>query len=215
MEIDFNHSEIFMTEDGSHSLFVPAINESFHSKHGAISESQHVFINAGLKKHLSKDVINILEVGFGTGLNAFMTLLECKLSNIRINYHTVEPFPLHYSVISKLNYAESVGMPNELPLFMKLHESPWNIDTEITQSFYLKKMKVKLEDCLFPPDYYDLVYFDAFSPDVQPELWKAEVFNRIYISMHQESCFGHLFSQRSGTKKFSRNRICDRKNSGP
>lgn len=186
MEIDFLNPEIFLTEDGSHSLFVSALNESYHSRHGAINESMHIFINEGLKKHLSKEKINILEVGFGTGLNAFLTLLECKLLTNHINYHTVEPFPLHYGVISKLNYPESIGM-DTLPLFMKLHESPWNIQTEITQYFCLNKMMMKLEDCSFLSDYYDLVYFDAFSPDVQPELWSAEIFKRIFAAMHQES----------------------------
>ena len=169
------------TGDGSHTLFVPELNEHYHSVNGAIQESQHVFIEAGLK-HCSKNKISIFEVGFGTGLNAFLSLLYGMDSGKIISYSAIEFFPLPSNIIDSLNYAGQVSSDNEY-IFKKLHSSDWNKKTEITPVFSLTKINA---DFRFfnnnSSELYDLVFFDAFAPEKQPEMWTQEIFDHLYVS---------------------------------
>ena len=174
---------IIRTEDGSDSLFLPALSESYHSKFGALSESRHVFIEAGLKQIPRQRIINILEIGFGTGLNALITLAEAESNLISVNYHTVEPFPLSFEILDKLNYTWLPEFVKYQELFNKLHTSPYNSPILINDYFQLLKFKEKIEDISLEPDYYHLVYFDAFSPEVQPELWTADIFKKLFEGM--------------------------------
>jgi tRNA U34 5-methylaminomethyl-2-thiouridine-forming methyltransferase MnmC len=174
--------EIIKTSDGSHSLYLKDRDETYHSKHGAIQESRHVFIGAGLRPIIESGLkeINILEVGFGTGLNALLTLIEAEKSKLVIRYTSLEAFPLSIEVINQLNYGTVLEADNE---FKKIHESPWKEPQKISSNFTLKKEETRLED-FEPEDQFDLVYFDAFAPTVQPELWTESIFRKMYAALN-------------------------------
>lgn len=176
--------KIFLTDDGSHSIIDNYTGETFHSVHGAITESTHVFIRNGLLACTQKD-ISLLEVGFGTGLNALLTLLETKKTGQNILYTALEPFPLDTDAIQVLNY--SILLPGyPAGEFARLHQAPWEYKTMIEPNFYLVKHKITLQDFL-PDTIYNLVYFDAFSPSVQPELWQKEIFEKLFSCMASSS----------------------------
>ncbi len=172
---------IIITEDGSSSLYVPLLDEAYHSIHGAIQESEHIFIAAGLNAEIFSSMknIKIFEVGFGTGLNALLTIIYAK--NRIINYHTIELYPLQEFEWKQLNY--SVLEKKNKQIFYDLHQSPWEIITNITDSFTLLKNKIAMQNILLSENEYDLVYFDAFSPDSQPEMWSESVFLTIFKAM--------------------------------
>lgn len=174
--------EIIVTGDGSHSISVPELNVAYHSVHGAIQESMHVFIKAGLIDSGIFDYIgvhNVLEVGFGTGLNALLTLVEADKHKNRIYYTAIEPYPLDKEIIDQLNYCEQLGQQNSQPLFKRMHGCNWEEMFEITQYFRLTKLKRNLFDHS-SEDPYSIIYFDAFAPNAQPELWTKEVFDKMY-----------------------------------
>ncbi len=176
--------EIIITEDGSNSLYVSSLNESYHSGFGAINESLHVFIKSGFEKAIEiRKEINVLEIGFGTGLNALLTLKESIQQGIRISYDGIEPNPIKREIYSKLNYPYLTDMPDASVLFNRMHESPSDSKIEILKGFNLRKIKSGLEDVELKPDFYQLIYFDAFSPDVQPDLWELSVFKKLYRTM--------------------------------
>ena len=172
------------TADGSHTLFVPALNEHYHSTHGAIQESELVFIHNGLH-HVPADVheINLLEVGFGTGLNALLAVLEAKKQRRRINYVAVEPMPVEAEIIEKLNFPSLIGSPEALGYFNKLHAAGWMYPSFLSDYFIISKLQAKLEDISLRDGQFHLFFFDAFGPDVQPELWTTAIFTQIYKSL--------------------------------
>jgi tRNA U34 5-methylaminomethyl-2-thiouridine-forming methyltransferase MnmC len=170
-------TELKVTEDGSHTLFVPGIDECYHSTHGAIQESRHIFIEAGLKQCLKKE-ISVLEIGFGTGLNAFLTLLESERRGKKVRYTSLELYPVEVEKALMLNYPNELA-PDKKDLFEKLHSSPWNDETEITPGFLLNKIKTDFTGFVFENN-FDVVYFDAFSPEKQPEMWSKVLFERIF-----------------------------------
>lgn len=163
------------TNDGSNTLYVKEIDEHYHSIKGALTESQHIFINCGLKE-IQNDKIDIFEVGFGTGLNAILTLLNGESKHI--SYTTIEKFPLPLEIINRIHYS-SIFNEEEYSLYRQLHESQWNEYVEISKDFTLKKIQSDLTTHSFSNN-YDLVYFDAFSPEKQPEMWEEEIFNKIF-----------------------------------
>jgi len=171
------HTELKITEDGSHTLFVPEIDECYHSTHGAIQESRHIFIEAGLKQ-CPKPVINILEIGFGTGLNAFLTLLEGESSVKQIHYTTLEKYPVEIETAIQLNYSAEIA-PDKKQIFEQLHTSPWNEEIKLTPFFTLKKIEVDFTEAVFDTQ-FDVIYFDAFSPEKQPEMWNEALFSTIF-----------------------------------
>jgi tRNA U34 5-methylaminomethyl-2-thiouridine-forming methyltransferase MnmC len=171
------HSELFITEDGSHTLFVPEIDECYHSSHGAIQESRHIFIEAGLKQ-CKKAEISVLEIGFGTGLNAFLTMIEAEMSCKKIQYTSLEKYPVEIEKALKLNYPEELSSENR-NCFEQLHTSAWNVDTQINPFFTLKKIETDFTKYTLE-DQFDVVFFDAFSPEKQPEMWSAEQFEKLY-----------------------------------
>lgn len=169
------------TEDGSTTLYVPELNEHYHSIHGAIQESVHIFIRAGIEHYrenvsVSPAPLRILEAGFGTGLNAYLTLAYATAQDIPVVYHSLEKYPLTPDEAAQLNYAECIPYPCP-EHFSRLHAAPWETPTAITPVFSLCKHRQDLRDAHFPPE-FDIVFFDAFNPDVQPHLWTAEVFRR-------------------------------------
>ncbi|EAY24605.1 conserved hypothetical protein [Microscilla marina ATCC 23134] len=177
--------EIIETEDGSHTLFSKTFNEIYHSRRGAIEESHHVFIDAGLKYLLEhKTELTILEVGFGTGLNALLTALEVHRTSHKINYFGVEPFPVPSAVVEQLNYPQLIDQPSAADLYKGLHECPWNEWQAVESSFQLYKAPATIE-ALFTQHAleniptFDLVYFDAFAPSKHPEIWTLEVLQGI------------------------------------
>ena len=173
--------EIIITEDGSHSLKNTELDETYHSIHGAIQESEYVFIKAGLEYVLQKgqEQISILEIGFGTGLNAFLTFLH--QNNASIDYTTIEAFPIPEETYLQLNYARRLKAdPKNL---MALHEAKWDQQMQISSGIKLKKIEGKIQDTSLPPNYFDLVYFDAFAPAKQPEMWELEIFEKIAASL--------------------------------
>jgi tRNA U34 5-methylaminomethyl-2-thiouridine-forming methyltransferase MnmC len=174
--------KIITTSDGSHSLYVPELNEHYHSIHGAIQESRHVFIEAGLKQAAKNNsAISVFEVGFGTGLNALLTYLESERLGLKINYTSVEAFPLEEAIFNALNYPQETGEGKQA--FELLHSSSWEVKNSISENFSLLKLKTSLLDVILENDQYDLVYFDAFGPPVQPEMWTDEIFSKLYHAM--------------------------------
>lgn len=174
--------EIITTEDGSHSLFNSVLNETYHSVHGAIQESKHVFIKAGLEHRLRQSnpaQIHILEVGFGTGLNALLTLQHAIGLKNKFYYTTLETFPLPETIWSKLNYSDSITNN----YFEKLHASPWEKWQLIAENVELLKMNSSLEIAQLVPNHYDLIFFDAFAPSKQPEMWQLSQLEKIVKSM--------------------------------
>ena len=143
--------ELKITADGSHTLFIANLGETYHSIHGAIQEAKHVFIQAGFK-NISKQKINCLEIGFGTGLNAFLTVLEAKEDKKVVNYTAIEAFPLELELIERLNYTTKLKLKEEeAELFDKLHQVEWEAMEEINNHFQLKKMVSFLKiDICFP-----------------------------------------------------------------
>lgn len=177
--------EIIETEDGSHTLFSKTFNEIYHSRRGAIEESNHVFIDAGLKHILqSKTEISILEVGFGTGLNALLTALEVRTTPAQLKYFGVEPFPVPLEIIEQLNYQQLIGNSEAQSLYHQLHQSEWNKWETITDNFQLHKAHSTIETLFTNNENsdlptFDLVYFDAFAPSKHPEIWTLEVLQGI------------------------------------
>lgn len=168
--------EIILTEDGSHTLFIPELNEHYHSVHGAIQESEYIFIKCGL--NFSKaDPVRIFEVGFGTGLNAFLTAIYASSQNRKIIYTSIEKYPLPDSLINELNY-KSFFPRESAYLFDRIHKGKWNIAQEISNNFTLNKIEGDITKQEIRGD-YDLIFFDAFGPDKQPEMWTDEVFKKI------------------------------------
>lgn len=168
------------TADGSHTLFVPEMQEHYHSVNGAKQESLHVFIKQGLE-HTSKSLLNILEVGFGTGLNALLTFQSSEVLNKKINYTTLELYPLSLDLIEKLNYTDNEKVKDQL-IFERMHSVSWDERHALTDSFSLYKIQTnfqKLEWEISAP--YDLIYFDAFAPDKQAEMWTQSLFDFLYV----------------------------------
>lgn len=174
---------IILTEDGSHTIFVPEMGEHYHSVHGAVMESRHIFIGHGMKK-VQTDPLSILEIGFGTGLNAFLTVLESNRLSRRVRYESWEAFPLSEAEYGMLNYPALVGAGDDL--FSRLHQLPWGYEQSVTPLFQLKKVHGDIGK--FNSDKrFDLVYFDAFGPDFQPELWETRIFRMIEETMKENS----------------------------
>ncbi|MBC8616623.1 tRNA (5-methylaminomethyl-2-thiouridine)(34)-methyltransferase MnmD [Parabacteroides faecis] len=169
--------ELQETADGSHTLFIPEMDEHYHSVNGAVQESRHVFIEAGLHRQEKKD-ITVFEVGFGTGLNAYLTLLAAENEDRSVDYFSVELYPLDPALVRALNYGDMI-CPEKKMLFTALHSAAWNEPVKITDHFTLHKIQGDNNSCTLPED-MDLIYFDAFAPDKQPEMWSQEIFDRLY-----------------------------------
>jgi len=174
--------KIIETDDGSHTLFVPELNEHYHSSHGALQEAEHIFINNALAFSLKgKKSLNVLEVGFGTGLNALLTLHYAQSKGLSIFYHALEKYPVKAKEYSVLNYASQTLLDEAS--FLNLHHADWGSNVAISNNFTLRKEQVDFREMQLSANYFDVVYFDAFGPDVQPELWTIQVFRLIYNSM--------------------------------
>lgn len=175
-------SLIFTTGDGSHSIFSKEYGVSYHSKHGAKTETQTVFIDAGLRyKAATTKEISILEIGFGTGLNAIMTLQEAISEGLSIDYTTLEAYPLKDEEIAELNYGKILGTEMEAN-FKKMHQLPWEQKQQLTDNFIIEKQNRKFKSIDFK-NQFDVIYFDAFAPTSQPELWEEPLLQKMYDAL--------------------------------
>lgn len=169
------------TEDGSATLFVPELNEHYHSVKGARTESQHIFIDMGLKASAAPQP-RVLEIGFGTGLNALLTLETAEKEKRHVHYTGLELYPLTWEEVNALGYSDN-------PLFERLHTAPWEEDVEISPYFTLRKIKgdanTVINSSLCHPSFSpSVVYFDAFAPEKQPEMWNEQLFRSLYVTMN-------------------------------
>lgn len=185
--------EIIITSDGSTTIHLPDWNEQYHSKHGAVQEAKHVFIKNGLEyfcnskrftecsreKSENQQPISILEIGFGTGLNSFITLLE---TDKQIDYVGVEAYPIGEDEIKKLNYVAELQAEKQAEIFQKIHYVSWEEQHQITSNFRLTKRQQFFKD-ISDTNKFNIIYFDAFGARVQPELWTEEVFGKMYNAL--------------------------------
>ena len=178
--------EIIQTADGSHTVSIPEMNVTYHSKHGAIQESMHVFIKEGFyyqlgrpfdyRSGLQPDLINIFEMGFGTGLNAFLTAIEAVNNKVRVYYVAVEASPLNGEEVMSLNYSENL---KHKEWFDALHECQWSEDIVINEYFTFRKEQTDINN-YSTSQAFNIIYYDAFAPAAQPELWTERLFKKLY-----------------------------------
>ena len=178
--------EVRTTADGSPTLYVPALDEHYHSTHGAQQESRHVFIEAGLRPLLEAGngqttPLKVLEVGLGTGLNALLTLEAAQPTGATVIYIAYETQPLPAAAVAALA-PQWANIPTLRDAFTQLHAGPWGEPLALTAIFSLTKRLAELQTADLPANYYDLIYFDAFAPEKQPELWAEDVFARLYAA---------------------------------
>lgn len=173
---------LFRTLDGSDSILSEHFGAAYHSKFGAVTESAHVFITNGLKYKAGQGEIAILEAGFGSGLNAFMTWLEAEKTGLQVKYLGLEAFPLSLEAASGLNFPAILKVPERTADFLKLHDCAWDTPVELSPFFHFEKRRVSILD-FQAKEVFDLIYFDAFDPQVQPELWTVEVMKSMFDSL--------------------------------
>lgn len=173
--------EIIKTQDGSTTIYLKEWEECYHSKFGAIQEANHVFIKNGLSLFENKP-ISILEIGFGTGLNAFITFLETKKRNLTINYVGVEAYPVTFEEAFAMNYVSQLDADDDTVIFEKMHKSNWDEKTVLSPDFTFTKRQQFFAD-IIDLDSFDLIYFDAFGYRVQPELWSTAIFKKMHDAL--------------------------------
>lgn len=176
--------KIILTADGSKTIQIEDWNEQYHSKHGAVQEAYHVFISQGLSLFQNRNV-HILEIGFGTGLNALITLLEAPKLNLTVDYVGIEAFPVSLEEVSQLDYCKQLDCLGQQETFQKMHRGPWEEKLSITDTFTLLKQKKDFRD-IDDTNLFNLIYFDAFGARVQPELWTEDIFSRMYTALKKE-----------------------------
>jgi len=176
-------NEIFVTQDGSHSIQSGKYGVSYHSRYGAVQESRHVFLEAGLFPLFiaQPEKLSILELGLGTGLNALLTLLEAERREVPVGYTALEAYPLASEQAGQLNYPETLQLDSP-DVFKQIHNCKWGAANRLAPNFTLTKLELRFEDMAFEPS-FDLVYFDAFSPNAQPELWEEELLAKVAEAM--------------------------------
>lgn len=177
--------KIIETRDGSHTLLNEEMDETYHSSHGALTESKHVFLKEGLLHVLENQPrAAVLEVGFGTGLNAILTYQKAEEIKKDVLYVTLEPFPIDKEIIDQLNYKDLLGDEELYDYFEYLHNWEWNRVKQIEDYFIFQKLPLKLEDYAPKNVFFDVIYFDAFAPKKQPEMWTAEQMKHCYALLN-------------------------------
>ena len=171
------------TDDGSPTLLAEEYGVTYHSRFGAVSESMHVFIGAGLRtRALDLDEVHILEAGFGTGLNAFLSALEAEILQRKVVYTGLETNPISLETALGLNYPKVIQVPEKADIYFKMHEASWGEQVDLSANFNFRKLQSPIEEYV-EPESYDVIYFDAFAPLAQPELWTADVCYNMYQSL--------------------------------
>lgn len=177
---------IIESADGSHTIFSDKFGVTYHSRHGAVTESQHVFINAGLRfKAAENQEVAVLEAGFGTGLNAFLTWLFAEKRGLRVRYTGLEIFPLSPGEAALLNYPDLLDLPDRRDDFFTLHTCAWEQPLDLSENFTFEKRKTPIEFVAFDGA-FDLIYFDAFAPQAQPELWSENTLHRMHRALRPD-----------------------------
>lgn len=176
--------EIIITNDGSTTIRIPEWDENYHSTHGAIQETKHVFIKNGLDLFQNQDSISILEIGFGTGLNTFITFLEA-LNKKNVDYVGIEAYPISTAEIAQMNYVSELHAISYQEVFDRIHSSNWEQQQVIAENFLLTKRKQLFQD-IEDKNQFDLIYFDAFGFPLQPELWSETIFKRMYDALKSD-----------------------------
>lgn len=174
--------EVQQTADGSYTLYVPELDEHYHSVKGALTESQHIFIEMGLN-HSSVAEPRVLEIGLGTGLNAFLTLLTAEETQRKVHYTGIERYPLSLEVVQQLHYPTCIGKQHEAA-YMAIHQAAWGVDVPLSAWFTLHKIEGDFTQYTFRQR-YDVVYFDAFAPEKQPDMWEPALFQTLYQVMNE------------------------------
>jgi len=174
---------VFESRDGSSTVLSKEFGVTYHSKYGAIQESRHVFIKEGLHHRCrAKKELAILEVGFGTGLNALLTMLEANKLALKINYTALEPHPVAQDIVGQLNYCEKLNVNNGSCEFQQIHDAAWDAETTINERFSIVKFKKQVENLEFEKK-FDIIYYDTFAPNVQPKLWEKEVMEKMFVAL--------------------------------
>jgi tRNA U34 5-methylaminomethyl-2-thiouridine-forming methyltransferase MnmC len=177
-------TELIETSDGTHTLKLKGVDEQYHSVKGALQESRHVFLRSGFQAVSHEiDPVKILEVGFGTGLNALVTAHEAINTKRKVYYEAVEPYPISPAIVVKLNYPKFFEEEWISDVFNDIHQADSVKHLNIRDYFYIRNRRDKIESAELPAIYFNLVYFDAFGPDTQPEMWNQEIFEHISNSM--------------------------------
>lgn len=186
-----------VTQDGSPSLWHPNIDETYHSRHGAVQESMHVFVEKGLNYILKeqKSEISIFEMGFGTGLNALLTILACKNLDINVKYFSLEKYPLAMDEVKAIDFSTAIAKhfdglfsTQEIEeVYKQIHDLEWGISNTLNENFELIKVIEDIKSIDLDKYSFDLVYYDAFAPRVQPNLWSKDIFEKLYHQMNNNS----------------------------
>ncbi len=175
--------KIITTADGSKTIYFPDLDENYHSHNGALQESMHIFMKNGVHHFAEQDSISIFEVGFGTGLNALLTANFAVNNHTNVVYHTIEAFPIALEEVEALDYASLFENTELKELAVGLHQLPWEEENTVSEFFQFKKIHDKLENYSLENEFYDCVFFDAFAPAIQNELWTPEIFSKIYSAL--------------------------------
>lgn len=174
------------TADGSHTLFVPALNEHYHSTHGAVQESRYVYVEHGLKAHPATEALTVFELGFGTGLNALLASEYAQANGLALEFFSVEKYPLPVDEAATLDYMKEVrGLP--AGAFTRLHHAAWNTLEQVDENILLHKLLGDMESVALPPAYFDVLFHDAFAPQLQPSLWTQAMFEKLWAAAKPEA----------------------------
>lgn len=169
--------KVQLTDDGSSTIYIPEMDETYHSSHGAIQEAKHVFLKYGIET-LNLPEVSVFEMGFGTGLNALLTLKFAKESGTQVNYKGIEAYPVENELLTSLNYVDEIGEGNK-EHFELIHATSWDDEKSITDEFTLTKIHEKIEDYLPEENSIDIIYFDAFGPRAQAAMWDISVLEKM------------------------------------
>lgn len=204
------------TADGSTTLYLPHLDEHYHSIKGALTESLHVYIETALHA-IEQDEIALFECGFGTGLNAFLTLLDCEKSHRKVHYQVIEAFPLDVDTASALQYPRLIApdTPHVTTLFTRLHSCEWNSPIEITPYFTLHKILGDITTYPISENSYDVIYYDAFAPEKQPELWSEELLSRIARSLRHSGVLSTYCAKGEIRRRLTRAGLTVHRTPGP
>lgn len=180
--------EIRITEDGSKTIYIPELDENYHSFHGALQEARHVFIENGFRA-VNKQEFAVLEIGFGTGLNALLTALEAEYSNKMIHYHGLEAYPVESELLAQMDYCSVIDSPKCEELFTTIHRAKFDQACSINVHFELTKIHALLKDYSPKADQFDLIYYDAFGPRAQEDMWSISHFQKLFDSLKPGGIF--------------------------
>jgi tRNA U34 5-methylaminomethyl-2-thiouridine-forming methyltransferase MnmC len=180
--------EVVQTADGSMTIHIPEMNENYHSGHGALQEAKHVFLQNGLLEFKDRGEVAVFEMGFGTGLNAFLTMEYCELKRKKLRYTGIEAFPVDFEMAKAMKYESSVDSFVS-SYFDEIHKCTWNEVHQLTDLISFQKLHLKIENYIPANDTFDLIYFDAFGPRAQGDMWEISILTK----MHQILKPGGLF----------------------